>query len=408
MAKKKSGSKKKKTYTQTIPNAVSGVAEIDEKEDTRVDDASATDYVADVTENGAAFIGDDEKITKIAEIKQSENNHVGEGDSYLFTEDATNKREPEADISEIESEADVYTVKNDDDMVKPSDISEIQSEDDTDGYKMEEDTKKPTDISEIESEIDISDAKTEVVDNTAIVEDDLSNPVDGSDHPDDEESNGNRGESGIMVASDEAEDYDVEQISAAVDTSSPYEDHPDDEPSAIIEDQLVSHENDSESKIERNLKDDSLISEENVDVLHVPLIEELPLNKIDDIQTSDILLKADNLTQRFENDNKDPIQKEEDISITLKIATSASSSTPENQNTVVEETSQTMPDDSVSDRPSFSLAELMIPQDGVDWAKREDYLHEDEFCRHFGMDKNSFSMLPKWKQQAAKKKLGIF
>jgi hypothetical protein len=56
----------------------------------------------------------------------------------------------------------------------------------------------------------------------------------------------------------------------------------------------------------------------------------------------------------------------------------------------------------------YSLSDLMVPKDGVDWAKREIYLKDDEFLLHFEMDKTAFHKLPKWKQVAAKKKVGIF
>ena len=56
----------------------------------------------------------------------------------------------------------------------------------------------------------------------------------------------------------------------------------------------------------------------------------------------------------------------------------------------------------------YSLDELMKPIDGVDWAQREDYLRDDEFKKTFGMERNEFSKLPKWKRQSAKKKVGLF
>ena len=56
----------------------------------------------------------------------------------------------------------------------------------------------------------------------------------------------------------------------------------------------------------------------------------------------------------------------------------------------------------------YSLEELMFPIEGVDWAQRQAYLSDDDFQQHFGMTQSEFNALPKWKKQAAKKKVGIF
>jgi hypothetical protein len=56
----------------------------------------------------------------------------------------------------------------------------------------------------------------------------------------------------------------------------------------------------------------------------------------------------------------------------------------------------------------YTLQELKVPIDGVDWACREDYLSDDDIVKHFGMNRDELKALPKWKRQAAKKKLGIF
>jgi hypothetical protein len=56
----------------------------------------------------------------------------------------------------------------------------------------------------------------------------------------------------------------------------------------------------------------------------------------------------------------------------------------------------------------YSLQELKIPIVGVDWASREDYLSDEDIAKYFGMTRNELKALPKWKRQAAKKKLGIF
>jgi len=45
---------------------------------------------------------------------------------------------------------------------------------------------------------------------------------------------------------------------------------------------------------------------------------------------------------------------------------------------------------------------------GVDNSRKEEYLSPDEFQAIFGQDKISFAALPKWKQQAKKKEVGLF
>jgi Guanylate kinase len=56
----------------------------------------------------------------------------------------------------------------------------------------------------------------------------------------------------------------------------------------------------------------------------------------------------------------------------------------------------------------YTLQELKVPIDGVDWACREDYLSDDDIVKYFEMTREELKALPKWKRQAAKKKLGIF
>ena len=57
----------------------------------------------------------------------------------------------------------------------------------------------------------------------------------------------------------------------------------------------------------------------------------------------------------------------------------------------------------------FSLETLktMLPQ-GVDNAKKEQYLSDEDFLKAFDVDRAAFSKLPGWKQQASKKKAGLF
>jgi hypothetical protein len=48
------------------------------------------------------------------------------------------------------------------------------------------------------------------------------------------------------------------------------------------------------------------------------------------------------------------------------------------------------------------------PIPGVDSTRKEDYLSPEEFVAIFGQDKVSFYAMPKWKQQAKKKDVGLF
>jgi hypothetical protein len=46
--------------------------------------------------------------------------------------------------------------------------------------------------------------------------------------------------------------------------------------------------------------------------------------------------------------------------------------------------------------------------DGVDIGQKEVYLSDADFDAHFGMDKATFKIQPKWKQSSLKKKAGLF
>ncbi|PPD94035.1 hypothetical protein GOBAR_DD08947 [Gossypium barbadense] len=45
---------------------------------------------------------------------------------------------------------------------------------------------------------------------------------------------------------------------------------------------------------------------------------------------------------------------------------------------------------------------------GIDLKRREAYLSDNEFQTVFGMEKEAFYKLPKWKQDLKKKKVGLF
>ena len=46
--------------------------------------------------------------------------------------------------------------------------------------------------------------------------------------------------------------------------------------------------------------------------------------------------------------------------------------------------------------------------DGVNTAHRENYLSAADFLRVLGMDKAAFNAMPRWKQDAAKKRVNLF
>ena len=62
------------------------------------------------------------------------------------------------------------------------------------------------------------------------------------------------------------------------------------------------------------------------------------------------------------------------------------------------------------ERTRFSLDTLKqrpLPE-GVDPARLETYLSDEEFKKVFKMDKEQFSKLPAWKQTKNKKEVGLF
>lgn len=61
-----------------------------------------------------------------------------------------------------------------------------------------------------------------------------------------------------------------------------------------------------------------------------------------------------------------------------------------------------------SDKIVYTLEELKTPIDGVDWAYRENALSNDDFQKYFEVSRSELKALPKWKRQAAKKKIGLF
>ncbi len=48
------------------------------------------------------------------------------------------------------------------------------------------------------------------------------------------------------------------------------------------------------------------------------------------------------------------------------------------------------------------------PQDGIDATRKEDYLSEEDFTTVFGFDRATYTGMPKWKQQQAKRSVNLF
>jgi len=92
-------------------------------------------------------------------------------------------------------------------------------------------------------------------------------------------------------------------------------------------------------------------------------------------------------------DEKDANTKEEKDTVNDDVDTNTKDAVVEEQN---------------SEQIFYTLDELKKPINGVEWAKREEYLSNEDFITHFGMQKESFKSLPMWKRQSAKKKNGIF
>jgi hypothetical protein len=49
-----------------------------------------------------------------------------------------------------------------------------------------------------------------------------------------------------------------------------------------------------------------------------------------------------------------------------------------------------------------------LPQDGIDATRKEDYLDEEDFATTFGYDRATYTGMPRWKQQQAKRSVNLF
>ena len=56
----------------------------------------------------------------------------------------------------------------------------------------------------------------------------------------------------------------------------------------------------------------------------------------------------------------------------------------------------------------YSSQELKAGVEGIDASRKEAYLADADFSDAFGMTKEEFGKMAKWKQQGAKKKVGLF
>lgn len=87
---------------------------------------------------------------------------------------------------------------------------------------------------------------------------------------------------------------------------------------------------------------------------------------------------------------------------------------PASENNVLEPKQETTEDenDSESSLSTFSYDQLKAKSDnpvtGIDFKRREAYLSEEEFQTIFGITKEAFYKLPKWKQDMQKKKFDLF
>jgi hypothetical protein len=58
--------------------------------------------------------------------------------------------------------------------------------------------------------------------------------------------------------------------------------------------------------------------------------------------------------------------------------------------------------------PARLPACLPALQDGIDATRKEEYLTEEEFIMVFGYDRDSYTGMPRWKQQQAKRSVNLF
>lgn len=396
MAKKKSGNKKKRASTKPQQANLSENTDAT-AEDTNVNEAEAPQDLPSVDIENIS----DSVLTNNTEEEKTAN--VGSNISVDDVKDVIS-----AGGKQENPEPEDFVA----DEMKLLDISEIESEPDASTSKTEEPPVDSADGKVNDADVDISDAKTKVVDNTAV--EDESNPITSDDinHPDDEESKDDFDEANVI---DEVEE----------DGHRDTDDHPDDEPPIVIEqtDDATSGEIASKADVdvvgnieqekESELEDQSRIAEEQriVEQEHIAAEEKRIAEELKHKVEEETRL-AEELLKKVEEENR--LAEEARVERERSLKAQEESRLAEAANELSAKDASDLKDKAPQDSAKsgtgtlYSLSELMIPQDGVDWANRETYLKDDEFLLHFEMDKTAFATLPKWKQIAAKKKVGIF
>ncbi|XVE61123.1 hypothetical protein DITRI_Ditri06bG0014400 [Diplodiscus trichospermus] len=107
----------------------------------------------------------------------------------------------------------------------------------------------------------------------------------------------------------------------------------------------------------------------------------------------------------------DPSEAEDSQGVTEANETDVVSETNEDDSEPKQEIEQDE-DASEGTQNTFSYEQLKAksenPVTGIDFKRRESYLSEEEFQTIFGMEKEEFYKLPKWKQDIQKKKVDLF
>jgi len=135
-----------------------------------------------------------------------------------------------------------------------------------------------------------------------------------------------------------------------------------------------------------------------------------PKTNTDSVQDVSIPLpNAINGIEEVNGDNlNNSVTESKEMTKESNSATKTDTDVAQNTNSSVNEASMKEAVTNKNITTFYTLQELKVPIEGVDWACREEYLSDDDIIQHFGMNRDELRALPKWKRQAAKKKLGIF
>lgn len=259
-------------------------------------------------------------------------------------------------------------------------------------------TPEEVDMPEDEAMDDISEAKTEVIDNT---EDSMTNTLD--------------------EARDDVREEIVESLASC---SFNNEEYPDDEPQGGDENNPTDSATPSDD-YGANLESVAVLSESNVEVIDVVVstegmeVDEKISQKqecIKEEQNVDIEDAIDSVPKAAVDTKEEITMETEGVKDTKEVDTSKNTDQLPDAVHVSDEhhgaaCSTEVQQDLMLDGKVgtfYTLQELKVPIDGVDWASREDYLSDEDIVKYFGMTRAELKALPKWKRQAAKKSLGIF